>query len=346
MEGIVYKRILSVSKTDAIAIVKVWLLAVAALIFAMVVVGGLTRLTESGLSMVEWRPLTGWLPPFSDADWQDEFVKYQAFPQYQKLNASMSLAAFKEIYWLEYFHRLLGRLIGLAYGVPLLLFWWKGAIPGRLRPRLAAILALGGLQGALGWLMVQSGLVDDPTVSHYRLSAHLGLAVLIYGLLLWTAWDPSPAHARNSGLRNISLFVVLMLYAQILLGGLLAGLDGGLIHNTWPSMDGTFVPASALVLEPWWSNLADNPSLVQFEHRMLAYLVALAVLGLSWRVWRNGRTMFAVALLGVLASQMLLGIVAVLHAAPVAIAALHQAMALVLFTLALYVARLSRSAGA
>jgi cytochrome c oxidase assembly protein subunit 15 len=328
-------------------LVVAWLYVLAGMIFAMVVIGGLTRLTESGLSMVEWRPATGWLPPLSDAAWQAEFEKYQAFPQYQLLNQGMALEDFKNIYWPEYLHRLMGRVIGLAFALPFIWFALTRRLPSGMAFKLGGIFALGAAQGALGWFMVLSGLVDAPAVSHYRLVAHLGLAILLYGLILSTAWSVA-APQPDKNWHSAGLAVSALIFLQILVGGLVAGLDAGQIHNTWPSMDGAFLPDTAIDLEPAWRNFFDNPSMVQFEHRMLGYLASLAVVGfgisLSVSARNASRRRLGAVLLAVLIGQMILGIVTVLQGAPAGIAALHQTGALVLLTVALMAAR-RRSAG-
>jgi cytochrome c oxidase assembly protein subunit 15 len=325
-----------------------WLYILAAMIFAMVVIGGLTRLTESGLSMVEWRPVTGWLPPLSDGAWQEEFQKYQTFPQYQLLNKGMALDDFKDIYWPEYLHRLMGRVIGLVFALPLIWFASTRRLPSGMALKLGGIFALGAAQGALGWFMVQSGLVNTPAVSHYRLVAHLGLAILLYGLILSTAWGVAAPQSAKSW-QPAGLAVAAVIYVQILVGGLVAGLDAGQIHNTWPSMDGSFLPLAAFDLEPLWRNFLDNPSMVQFEHRMLGYLASLAVagLGISLRTGAGdpSRRRLGSILLSVLIVQMGLGIATVLQGAPAGFAALHQTGALVLLTVALLAARLRGSGG-
>ncbi len=267
--------------------VRLWLYAVAAIVFAMVLVGGATRLTESGLSITEWQLVTGVLPPLSDGQWLDEFQKYQAIPQYAQLNAGMSLAAFKTIYWWEWAHRLIGRIVGLAFFVPLVWFLWRGWIPSRHRAGLWIILALGALQGAIGWWMVASGLADRVEVSQYRLAAHLVLACVIYVALVWTAlrWDGDRAEpVRRSGLGTSvwigAIAIVALLLVQIYLGALVAGLRAGHTYNTWPLIDGGLVPqASSLLFEtPLWRNFFENPLTVQFDHRMLGYLIGLLAL--------------------------------------------------------------------
>src|SRR5688572_4639531 len=266
-----------------------WLIAVAALVFLMVVVGGITRLTESGLSMVRWEPISGAIPPLNEADWQAEFDHYRATPQYRINNSAMSLDDFKTIFFWEYVHRLLGRLIGLAFGLPLLWFWWRRAIPAGFGRKLAVILALGALQGAIGWWMVASGLIDVPEVSHIRLAVHLLLALLIFAAIAWVALDlralgRDPA-ARPAKLPLLGIWALCILFLQFLFGAYVAGLDAGYAFNTWPRMGEEWFPAGTPMLDPWLRNLADNPVVVQFVHRWLAFLVAAIAFWLALRAW-------------------------------------------------------------
>lgn len=306
--------------------IALWLFGVAALVALTVVIGGLTRLTESGLSMVEWRPVTGWLPPLSETAWAAEFDKYKQFPEYQKVNAGMTLEGFKNIFWLEYIHRLLGRVIGLAFALPLAWFWLRRSIPAGMKPHLVAMFLLGGAQGALGWFMVASGLVDHPDVSHYRLTAHLGLAFFIFAYLLWgglsllrqggmTAW-------RGGG---VAAALTVVVFLQILSGGLVAGLNAGLAHNTWPLMDGAFIPAGLLIMQPAWLNVFENAMTVQFQHRIGAYLVAVLAIAAALRLKGHVATGLRHALLAVIGLQVALGIVTLLYQVPVALGTLHQA---------------------
>lgn len=303
-----------------------WLFAVAGLVALMIVIGGLTRLTESGLSMVEWRPVTGWLPPLSEAAWAAEFEKYKQFPEYQKVNAGMTLEGFKSIFWLEYIHRLLGRIIGLAFALPFLWFWLRNAIPAGMTRHLVAMFLLGGAQGALGWFMVASGLVDHPDVSHYRLTAHLGLAFFIFAYLLWGALSlqrqETMVHWRGGGLAAVLTAVV---FLQILSGGLVAGLNAGLAHNTWPLMDGAFIPKGLLIMQPAWLNIFENAMTVQFQHRMGAYLLAILAVITAFALKGRVNTGLRHALLAVIALQFVLGIVTLLHQVPIALGTLHQA---------------------
>ena len=267
--------------------VRAWLWIVATLVFAMVVLGGATRLTQSGLSIVEWKPVTGAVPPLSDAQWQVAFEKYKAIPQYEVFNNGMSLGEFKFIYWWEWSHRQLGRLIGLAFALPMAAFWPMGWLEPRLKPRLLALLALGGSQGALGWWMVASGLADRTDVSQYRLAMHMTLACIIFTAIVFVAQGLAPERRRETvgaPWRLIAYALVPLVLLQIFLGGLVAGLDAGLSHNTWPLMDGHFLPPAAdlYIMSPAWVNHFENALTVQFQHRMLAYLDrgACAVAGL------------------------------------------------------------------
>ncbi len=322
-----------------------WLIAVAALVAAMVLLGGYTRLTHSGLSMVEWRPATGWLPPLDNAAWEREFALYREYPEYRLLNRDMTLQGFKDIYWPEFTHRLLGRVIGLVFGLPLLAALALRRLDARLGARLLLIFALGAGQGALGWYMVRSGLVDRPDVSHLRLTAHLVLAVAIYGALLWTAFGQLTAEPRTRP--SMAAMALLALTGlQVASGALVAGLDAGLAFNTWPLMDGAFMPAEAMDLKPAWRNMVDNPAMVQFQHRLLGYAV-LAALALHWWWTRGaaGRAQRASRAALVLAvAQAALGVVTVVHGVPVAAGLLHQAGALALLTAMLHWAWVSGAA--
>src|ERR1700761_7908580 len=261
---------------------RAWLLVVAALIALMVLVGGATRLTESGLSIVEWKPLTGALPPLNQAEWERAFEAYKTIPQYQALNAGMSLSDFKTIFWWEWSHRLLGRVIGAVYLLPFLYFLWRGGMSADLRRRLWLIFGLGALQGAVGWWMVASGLSERVEVSQYRLATHLVLALLIFAAIVWTLRRLSerPAASAPVRLRITSAVLLVLTFVQLYFGALVAGLRAGRVYNTWPEIDGGLVPsADRLWFEtPWWRNLFDNTLTVQFEHRMTAYLLfALAI---------------------------------------------------------------------
>jgi heme a synthase len=318
--------------------VRLWLWAVAGLVIALVLVGGATRLTESGLSIVEWRPVTGVLPPFSDAAWQAEFSKYQTIPQYAQRNTGMSLADFKTIYWWEWTHRVLGRVVGAAFLLPFLFFLWRGFIAPGLRGRLWLIFAMGALQGAVGWWMVASGLAERTEVSQYRLATHLLLACLILVALVWTARGlaakPEPVPGR---IRATAIALVVVTLVQIYLGGLVAGLRAGLVYNTWPTIDGGLVPAAGRLWfeQPLWRNVFENTLTVQFEHRMMAY--ALFVLAL-WHavdaaVSRAG-TRSALVVAAAVTLQALLGIITLINQAPLGLALLHQTAAIGVLTLA------------
>lgn len=332
--------------------IAVWLLAVAALVLAMIALGGVTRLTGSGLSMVEWRPATGWLPPLSDSAWQGEFEKYRQFPEYQQVNRGMSLAEFQKIYWFEYSHRLLGRIIGLAFAIPFLVFLAAGSIDRRLMVKLLAVFALGAGQGALGWFMVQSGLVDQPDVSHYRLTAHLGLAVVILGALLWVALRllyPARRPVASRNLRAAAAAMLILIFLQILSGGLVAGLNAGFTYNTWPLMDGGLMPAEVGRLSPWWYDMLENVGTVQFQHRILAYAALAAGFALWLAVRRGGAGaragLASDLLLTMLVVQILLGISTLLLVVPVPLAALHQVGAVLVFGLAVVLLHALRTEG-
>ena len=322
--------------------VRWWLLAVASLIAIMVLVGGATRLTESGLSITEWKPVTGALPPLSDAQWTQAFEGYKAIPQYRELNAGMSLAEFKSIFWWEWSHRLLGRVIGIAYLLPFLWFLWRGAFGGELKRRLWAIFALGGLQGVVGWWMVASGLSERVEVSHYRLATHLVLALLIFAAIVWTLrrWADRPSSAASLRLKATSVVLLVVTFVQLYLGALVAGLRAGRVYNTWPDIDGGFIPSSARLFfdQPWWRNLFDNTLTVQFEHRMTAYaLFALAVLHAAdaVRSRADGAVIRgAVWLVAAITLQATLGILTLLNQVPIDLALTHQAVAIVVLTLA------------
>jgi cytochrome c oxidase assembly protein subunit 15 len=322
-------------------LIRLWIACLAALVFAMVVVGGATRLTQSGLSIVEWKPVTGVVPPLSQGQWQAEFDKYKTIPQYQQLNRGMSLDEFKTIFWWEWSHRLLGRALGAVFLLPFLFFLWRGLIDRRLAGALLGIFALGAFQGAVGWWMVSSGLTERVVVSQYRLAFHLTLACVIYAALVVTAdrygaQTPQTTVPRRIGITAAGLAVLVI--AQIYLGALVAGLHAGLIYNTWPLIDGALVPPGLLFGEPAWRNFFENTLTVQFDHRMVAYgLVAVALFHVV-DVWRNVEVsalrIGAAALAAVVCAQAALGIVTLLMAAPLALAMLHQAMALVVLTVA------------
>jgi heme a synthase len=329
--------------------IRLWLYAVAALVFAMVLVGGATRLTESGLSITQWQPVMGVVPPLSDAQWQAEFQKYQEIPQYRALNDGMSLDAFKAIFWWEWTHRLIGRLIGVAFLVPFLWFLWRGSIGPRLRGRLAVIFGLGALQGAVGWWMVASGLADRVEVSQYRLATHLVLACVIYVAMIWTAaqlGSGKPALADRAGegaatrLRLSAIGLLILVLAQIYLGALVAGLRAGYIYNTWPLIDGGLIPQAARLFSasPLWRNFFENILTVQFDHRMLAYTIwACALLHAIDAARTSGKgpaLTGALVLAGAVTLQAALGIWTLLEVAPLSLSLAHQAMAMLVLTAA------------
>jgi heme a synthase len=332
--------------------IRVWLLAVAALIVAMVLVGGATRLTESGLSITEWQPVTGTVPPLSEAAWQAEFDKYKTIPQYRQMNRGMSLAEFKTIFWWEWTHRLLGRLIGAVFLLPFLWFLWRGFVEPGLRGRLWAIFGLGAVQGAVGWWMVASGLAGRTEVSQYRLAFHLTLACVIYVAIVWTAERlvARPAMAVSPRLRMTANVLLILVLAQIYLGALTAGLRAGLTYNTWPLIDGAFVPASAHLFfdQPLWRNFFENTLTVQFDHRVMAYTVLLvALLHAADALWTKASgavAIGAVAFALAVALQAALGVLTLLHQVPIALGLGHQGLALVVLTIVtLHAARAASS---
>jgi len=324
--------------------IAIWLLAVCALIFIMVVLGGVTRLTRSGLSIVEWQPLMGAIPPLTEAQWLTLFEKYKLTPEYQKVNVGMDLAGFQGIFWLEYFHRLLGRLIGLAFALPFVYFLVRGKIERALAPKLWLLFALGAAQGLLGWLMVASGLVDEPRVSPYRLTAHLGLAILIYGTMFWVALgllSPQPAANAPPALRRHGLGVTALIAMTILAGGFVAGTRAGFVFNDWPLMHGRWIPEGLYAMQPLWADFFENVATVQFHHRLLAYLLCLALPAWWWLARRQAlatraRWLFHL-LLAALVVQVALGIATLLYVVPLPLAAAHQAGALLLLSVALLI---------
>jgi heme a synthase len=346
--GALSSLILSESKpraTSSDRAIALWLFACCAMILLMVVIGGITRLTESGLSITEWQPVTGVLPPLNETQWTAEFEKYKAIPQYRAIHADMTLGQFKYIFYWEYLHRLWGRLIGLAFAVPFAYFLVRGRVSRRLAPRLALLFVLGGLQGALGWYMVESGLSERIEVSQYRLAAHLAAAALIYAAILWVALDlvwPEREVARDvrrqrlrRGIGVVLAFVSLTLVA----GAFVAGLRAGSIYNTFPLMGDRLVPAEYAALSPWWRNWFENAAAAQFNHRLLAEITVGEVLGLWLFSWRLGLApaaraamngLFAIALL-----QLALGISTLLLVVPLPMAVAHQAGAMLLLTAAL-----------
>lgn len=334
--------------------VAAWLLVCCALVFAMVVIGGVTRLTRSGLSIVEWEPVVGVLPPLSQANWDELFREYQRTPEYHQVNRGMSLDQFKGIFWWEYVHRLLGRLIGLVFLVPLLVFLWKRKIPRRLGAWLTVIFLIGALQGAAGWWMVASGLIDDPRVSHVRLSVHLGLAFLIFAAMLWTALDlladrrPGHDDPSRARLARYATGLAALIFVMVLSGGLVAGTRAGYAYNTFPLMNGHFFPPEYFALQPWWQNFLHNLAAVQFNHRLIAWALFFLI-PVFWLASRRGELrgnarLASDLLLAMLAVQLALGIATLLNAVPIVLGASHQAGALVLFALSLWTAHAMRRA--
>jgi cytochrome c oxidase assembly protein subunit 15 len=332
---------------------RIWLAALAALIIAMILVGGATRLTDSGLSITEWKPIVGVVPPLSESDWNEAFASYKTIPEYTELKRGMSLEEFKTIYWWEWAHRFLGRLIGFAFFIPFAAFWIAGAIPRGLLPKLLGLFVLGGLQGALGWYMVKSGLTLRTDVSQYRLAAHFGLALLILGYTLWLLFglgrEPRvSAQDRSAGL--VAGLTLVLIFIQMLAGALVAGTDAGMGYNTWPLIDGAFVPPGLGEASPWYLNLFENPLTIQFEHRLLGYAIVLAALGqLAWLALKGAAqpligSAFTLALFALL--QAALGVWTLLLSVPIALGLAHQAGAIAVFAVALYHFWLARHAGA
>ncbi len=324
------------------------------MIFIMVVIGGATRLTESGLSMVEWKPLT-MVPPLNDTQWQAEFAAYQTSPEYKLKNAGMSLAAFKTIYWFEFTHRLWGRLIGFAFAFPLLWFIWKGAVDRPLFFKLGGLFILGGLQGALGWFMVASGLVDRPDVSQYRLTAHLALAFAVYGLIVWVALDlfakegAETPSTLDPASRRLAVLLPFFALAVVGAGAFVAGINAGLIYNTFPLMDGRVIPEGLYAMQPWFMSAFEDATTVQFNHRVLAIMLVILVAVTWWRGRRTaaGRTPGVLnAMLAMALVQAALGVSTLVLQVPLGLALAHQAGALVLFTLTVWFAHTQRGAHA
>jgi cytochrome c oxidase assembly protein subunit 15 len=326
--------------------VGIWLLVCAAMIFVMVLLGGITRLSGSGLSIMEWKPLMGALPPMSKAEWERVFALYREIAQYKNVNAGMTLPEFQGIFWWEWSHRLWGRLIGLVFFLPFLWFLVKGYLRKAWAPKLGAIFVLGGLQGAIGWYMVASGFEDRDSVSQYRLVLHLGLALVIYALILWCAFDllrPRPLAGNASiarALRRHAIVLLVVVAIELALGGLVAGLHGGLIYNDFPFMNGDWIAPDVFSMSPWWVNPTENPVTAQFLHRIGAGLVTVALLWLVARVWRSDlpRTVKARSgiLLAALVLQVALGISTLMLVVPLPLAVAHQGGAVVLLTATLY----------
>lgn len=322
--------------------VRLWLFAVAGLVLAMVTVGGATRLTDSGLSITEWQPILGAIPPLTDAHWQEAFAKYKEIPEYHLVNKGMSLDAFKAIYWWEWGHRFLGRIIGLAFALPFAAFWYMKALRPGYPSKLAGVLALGALQGAIGWYMVKSGLVDRVDVSQYRLALHLTVAFLILALVVWLAFELAVPEKEGPGsrgaLQTLPLLIVGAILLQVVIGAFVASLKGGLVYNTWPSMNGAVLPHDLMALEPWYHNPFENPVTAQFNHRLVAYaVVALAAIE-AWRTFasnaRREAQVSAALLLGGVIGQAALGIWTLIEAVPIGLGIAHQSCAAILLVLA------------
>ena len=329
-------------------VISLWLLSICVLVYTMVVVGGLTRLTGSGLSMVEWRPATGFIPPMNHAEWQVMFDNYRQFPEFMQINRDMDLEGFKGIFWLEFIHRVLGRLIGLVFLLPFLYFLARRMIPARLTPRLVMMFVLGGMQGLLGWYMVKSGLVNDPHVSQYRLTAHLMLAVLIYSLMLWTALgllhngnDAKQAPDQGSTLAHPAMWLALLVALTMTSGGLVAGLKAGLIYNTFPLMGNDLIAPGVYASSPWYMAMFEDAITVQFNHRLLAITTFILIVIFWLRARAHQLTHSARIALHLMlimtVVQLALGISTLLMRVPVQLGAAHQAGALLLLTTAIIV---------
>lgn len=330
--------------------VALWLLTIVFMVFLMVIVGGATRLTESGLSIVTWKPITGMFPPLSEADWLAEFSSYKESPQYKIENLGMSLEAFKGIFWWEWGHRLLGRMIGFVFLVPMLWFWVKNQIPQGYKPRLILLFILGGAQGLLGWYMVKSGLIDEPAVSHYRLTAHLSLALVILAYALWLALDLlKPVATKTSkALKILTHITMTVLILQILLGGLVAGLKAGFIFNTWPLMGDSFIPEYLLGYDPWYRSFIDSAVTTQFDHRIGAYLLIILGAMLVWKSRDNevSKPVKTATLLtaSIILGQTILGILALINEVPVSLGTAHQGGGAVTLISVIYLMHLQRRA--
>jgi len=327
--------------------VAIWLFVCCAAIFAMVLLGGVTRLTGSGLSMVKWEPITGVLPPLNQTEWNEVFDLYQQSPEYKKLNYHMDVEAFKGIFYFEYAHRVLGRLIGFIFLLPMLFFIFTKRVTRKLTPKLITMFVLGGLQGLLGWYMVKSGLVNQPSVSQYRLTAHLGLAIAIYAYIIWVGLglffqdSPRPLAKVPAGLKRLATGVSTLAFITILSGGFVAGLRAGFAYNTFPTMNGEWIPTGILQLEPLWRNFFENGITAQFDHRVLATLLFLLIPTLWWiarksELPRHLQMGFHL-LLAALALQLTLGISTLLLHVPIPLASAHQGGALLLLTASLFV---------
>lgn len=328
-------------KTRAISL---WLYGTCALILVMIALGGVTRLEGAGLSMVDWRPITGWLPPLSEDTWEQTFAQYKLSPEFKHINFMFTLSDFKTIFWLEYWHRILGRLIGLWFFLPGLWFWMRGHFTPTFKKHFMGMLLLLGMQGLMGWYMVKSGLVDQPHVSPYRLAAHLFLALILYSWILWTALSlKSKPHAHHPRLASACLWMLVPLVLTIFYGALVAGLKAGLVYNTFPLMEGAFLASDAWAIAPWYRNLLENPSTVQFIHRWLACGTALGILGLTQRyIEQKANIGIKIPLRFVQLSvllQVTLGIFTLLYGVPTSLATLHQLGAVGVLTAVIFLLR-------
>jgi cytochrome c oxidase assembly protein subunit 15 len=332
--------------------VRAWLIVVAALIVCTLMVGGATRLTESGLSIVEWKPVTGTLPPLTDAEWTRQFEAYKTIPQYREMNRGMSLSEFKTIFWWEWGHRLLGRLIGAVFLLPFLWFLWRGFLSRELKRRLWVIFVLGGAQGAVGWWMVSSGLTERVSVSQYRLAIHFMLALVIFAAIVWTLQrlQRQPPAIAPPRVKITGRILLALVFLQLYFGALVAGLRAGRVFNTWPLIDGSFIPTAARLFfeQPWWRNFFDNTLTVQFTHRMIAYTLVVVAAAHAVDAVRS-RTSPAVVtgavwIAAVMLVQVAIGILTLLNQVPIDLGLAHQAVAIVVLTLALFqVERLDRT---
>lgn len=345
------------SGTPESSAVRLWLLFVAALVFAMIVVGGATRLTVSGLSITEWQPLLGAIPPLTEAHWLEAFEKYKAIPQYSILNQGMSLEDFKFIYWWEWSHRFLGRFIGVAFAVPFAFFWITGRLRGAFALKCLGVLALGGMQGAIGWYMVKSGLVERIDVSQYRLALHLLTAFAILALLVWLALEAGPRsdrvrlHTVTRGQYRAATALFLLIFLQSGLGALVAGLKAGLTYNTWPLMDGKVIPDGLLTHQPWYVNFFENVTTVQFDHRMTAYAVVILALVHLWTLVRSADDEHVIRSAALVAAcvvlQMIIGIWTLVAGVPLTLGLAHQGgAAIVIAAATLHLNTIRRAAAA
>jgi cytochrome c oxidase assembly protein subunit 15 len=326
--------------------IALWLFICSAMVFCILVVGGVTRLTHSGLSIVEWKPIVGIIPPLNQTEWDETFDKYKQTPEYQKVNHQMSLDEFKGIFFWEYWHRVLGRLIGVVFFVPFVYFLLRRKIEPPLIPKLLGIFLLGGMQGAMGWYMVQSGLVDDPRVSQYRLTAHLSLAFLIFISMMWVALGLCAERMRTTAdatlkkLQRAGFWLSILVFYMVITGGFVAGIRAGKAYNTFPLMNGHVLPPESFVIEPWYLNFFNNMALVQFDHRLGAWLLAFLVPWFCWKIRSaavsNTARRLASLLLAALAVQITLGIATLLLGVPVALGAAHQGGSMVVFGILLW----------